>query len=74
MALHGSVAVNGAEIARWSARRVAPGGWPEADDLCTYECEVTTQQGEGMRATLEHRYGDGALALLRKILDTHLGG
>jgi hypothetical protein len=75
MTLHGEIKVNGQVIGAWSARRLSP-TLAESSTICTYECGVDYLPREGgpseepveQRFHLEHRYGEGAVALASKIL------
>jgi len=71
MALHGEVKVNGEVLAYWQAVRQEPIVL-DADQVSTYRCEVSTHYGAVEKFTVEHRYGDGALVLLRKIMSHEL--
>lgn len=71
MALHGLISVNGQPLGSWKAQRIEPREVDE-DTVGTYEVEVTMRDGESMRTTLTHRYGDGAVALLHAMLGEFL--
>lgn len=71
MSLHGTIEINGSVIGAWSARRII--GSTDRDAVNTYDCEVAADQmGGGVlhvdRFHLQHRYGDGAVALAAKVL------
>lgn len=77
MALHGEIRVNGQTIGGFDITRQStlPDGGASPDDVFTYHCNVHQDQTlEGNPAIqvgfdIEHRYGDGALALVAKALD-----
>ncbi|MFE5790622.1 hypothetical protein ACIGKR_12125 [Rhodococcus qingshengii] len=73
MALHFSLKINTETIGMFTAVRKSGGTDP--DDMNTYEVTVETRpltahhrQIAVQSFTLEHRYGDGAWALVRKAL------
>ncbi len=75
MALHGPIQVNGMTIGEWSAvRQTVTNGPPHADEVLTYDCTVHQDSApDGCAAVLErfsvqHRFGDGALALAAAVL------
>lgn len=70
MALHMNLMVNDVRIGWLHARRLTPPGSPGPDDVCTYEWHVR-QHGRNVVSVepLEHRYGDGAWALVARIVD-----
>jgi hypothetical protein len=76
MALHGPICVNGKDIGNWYAQREMGVLDPQADDVVTYVCVVhqeATLEGNpaiNWAGTLDHRFGDGALALAAKVLTT----
>lgn len=74
MALHGTLNVNGTQIGSWSiVREWEPATRDEVEDPDTvyvYAWSVSFKDPDGnitsKNGTLEHRYGDGALALASK--------
>lgn len=66
MALHGEVKVNGRAVAWWQAVRVNGGTQP--DDINRYACAVQRTGSPRWAGTVEHRYGDGAVALAAAVL------
>lgn len=76
MALHFPLMINGHSIGSFTAVRIA--GGTGIDDMNTYEVEVRQHPlggavhapyGETRSFTVEHRYGDGSWALVRKALE-----
>ncbi|MCW2092832.1 UNVERIFIED_ORG: hypothetical protein M2328_006112 [Rhodococcus erythropolis] len=76
MALHFPLMINGHTIGHFAAVRKSGGMDP--DDMNTYEVEVRKHPlggavyapyGETRSFSVEHRYGDGAWALVRKALE-----
>lgn len=65
--LHGTIVINGDRIGSWAAvaQREFPG---QAGTSCTYKCEVRHNDKQ-VRIDVEHAYDDGALVLMRKMLD-----
>lgn len=74
MALHGEIRVNGMTIGEWSAQRRSDQYEVHADSQVVYDCMVrqdSTLEGNPAvleRFTLTHRFGDGALVLVAKVL------
>lgn len=71
MALHGSVKINQNVIGGYSIRRKNP-PFVVADTVCTYEWRVLYTDFNGhnhhYKGIITHRYGDGAFALISKVL------
>lgn len=74
MALHGEIRVNGMVIGEWEAQRQTE-HQPEPDDVVHYWAmarQNSTPDGCPAfleRFEVEHRFGDGALALAARVLD-----
>lgn len=70
MALYADLMVNGERIGNVYARRISPPGWPGRHDVCQYEWSIEADgevtQGE---TPVVHRYGDGAWALIARIIE-----
>lgn len=71
MALHMNLMVNGQQVGYLVARRIAP-VQPTSNDVCQYEWQLNIN-GEN-RSNLagrpaEHRFGDGAWALVSRVID-----
>jgi hypothetical protein len=70
MALHMQLMVNGSPIGYLEARRLTPGR-PTGNDICQYEwhLNVNGDTRSNLPGTpVEHRFGDGAWALVSKII------
>jgi len=75
MALHGPIAITMTDgsnkvIGYWGARRTVD--LDDAEQTSIYECEVSLN-GQGEKFTVEHRYSEGALVLLRKVVAAATG-
>ena len=74
MALHGMIQVNSISIGWWSAVRVTTGPQPAPDDMVAYNCQVRQSKtlegnsGVNWQGQVQHRFGDGALALASEVL------
>lgn len=69
MALWLRLMVNDQQIGQLYARRLEPGN-PEPDDVCSYEYRIELNGVEkGSVSPIQHRFGDGAWQLVRKIID-----
>lgn len=75
MALHGEIRVNGMVIGEWEAQRKSHlHSDPHPSELVTYDCMVrqdSTLQGNPAvleHFELDHRFGDGALALASAVI------
>ncbi|MDF3309773.1 hypothetical protein P3H15_32665 [Rhodococcus sp. T2V] len=71
MALHFPLLVNGRTIGAFAAQRVA--GKSHPDSICTYRVEIVQNKTgdtprKGEHFFVEHRYGDGAFALVQKAI------
>jgi hypothetical protein len=73
--LHGEIRVNGMTIGEWSAQRASHlDETPGPDTVVTYDCMVrqdSTLEGNPAileRFQVEHRFGNGALALAADVL------
>ena len=63
--------VNDTRIGFLYAQRLKPAGNLTSDTICTYKWEIEIT-GKGMsfkRGTIDHRFGDGAWALVSKIIN-----
>lgn len=67
MVLWAQVNANNELVASIAIRRTTPGK-PRSDDVNEYETEVVFN-GRVSQTVVEHRYGDGALVLMRKALE-----
>lgn len=72
MALHMRLLVNGQQVGYLVAQRQDQGEQPHDDAVCTYTWQVG--MGGQVRASvggqeLRHRYGDGAWALVAKVIE-----
>lgn len=65
MALHGPIRVGDLTIGYWSARRTV--ALEDREQISTYECEVVSHD-DTHAFEVEHRYSDGALALMAKVI------
>lgn len=78
MALHGTIEINGEQVAGWSAQRLEP--LRDEDQVSLYHCWYeefdfwTRNQTDFIAAAIEHRYSDGAAALASKVLQLAEGG
>lgn len=68
MALHFDLKVNGESIGSFYARRLNP-GIPTPDSINSYEYSVVVN-GETVQGEVQHRFGDGAWSLVRKVLES----
>lgn len=72
MSLTADMAINGEPIGRVVVRRTkrggGPGGIPLNDEIHSYEVTATGPQGTIRAHVDEHRYGDGAHALMAKAM------
>lgn len=67
MALHFTLKISGTEIGDFYARRTA--GTPTQDSIGTYDVILTGKHFNLIWAgTVEHRYGDGAWALIARAI------
>ena len=71
MSLHGEINVNGSEIGRWNARRMQH----PPQEVNDYEVVVRYREPEYLgghsytvRGCIQHRFGDGAVALAAEVL------
>lgn len=70
MALHGEIKVNQQPVGEWWAVRQQP-VVVDNDQISEYACVVRLRETETeTRFTVQHRYGDGAVALAAKVLMT----
>jgi hypothetical protein len=69
MSLHATLKVNGDPVGMFEAqRRHRPGGGTDPDEVNTYDVCLSTEQGN-VWVAVQHRYGDGAWALVRAGID-----
>ena len=69
MALHASLGINGTQIGLLVAQRLSP-QHPADDDVCRYDWTLIVGNSRvSGSAPLEHRYGDGAWALVAKVIE-----
>ena len=70
MALHMRLMLNGQRIGHLEVQRLAP-NYPSADDLCTYRwrVEINDEVYASEPVPLVHRYGDGAWALVARVIE-----
>jgi len=71
MALHMHLMVNGQAIGYLVARRLTPGR-PTGNDICQYEWTLNVNgktRSNLVGDPVEHRFGDGAWALVSKVID-----
>lgn len=73
MALHMALTINGQSTGEGVivTRLRPPGALLEPDDVCTYRVEVYRNSLPISQFEVEHRYGDGAMALMAKALHSH---
>lgn len=64
MALHGPIYVGENRIGYWYARRLQP----IPREINTYECWVDRDNQRVWEGIVEHRFGDGAIALAAAVL------
>lgn len=71
MALHMDLMLNGEQIGYLVARRLTPGR-PTGEDICRYEWQLNVNgetRSSPSDTPLEHRFGDGAWALISRVID-----
>lgn len=68
MALHFELKVNGKPIGSFYARRLNP-GIPRPSTINSYEYSVEAD-GKTYEGEVQHRFGDGAWILVRKVLES----
>lgn len=74
MALHMRLMVNDHQIGTLMIRRVSPKGSPSDDDICLYDWYMNDNGviiGNLADNPVSHRYGDGAWALLEKVINKY---
>lgn len=72
MALWFDLMVNDAPIGRMIVTRITPLGEITADTTATYRVQVAKPDGM-FHGDVQHRFGDGAWELVRKVIETMNG-